>query len=405
MRYKIFLLLLGFAISGISATPERITIHASRMLDGKGGSFQDSFIVIEGSKILSVGHSKEKATYELGDATIMPGGIDTHVHISWHFDENGKAHDPETDNESEHSLAYGLENAYATFKGGITTVQSLGSPSDVLLRQHIESGTIPGPRILTSIIPITEETGDPEKIREHVKAMQARGADVIKIFASKSIRDGGGPTLTLEQLKAACGEAKELHLRSVVHAHGPESVRRAVEAGCTSIEHGVLLDRPTLELIANHGTYFDPNIGLIFRNYFENKEHYLGTGNFTEEGFAKMKEAVPTALKMFHEALRVKGLKIIFGTDAVAGAHGRNFEELIYRVHEGGQSPMDAIISATSLAAESLRLEKMIGTIAPGMTADLIAVDGDPIKDITTLRKIKFVMRNGIATSGRILLQ
>lgn len=397
MRYKIFLFILCLGISGISAAPEPKTIHASRMLDGKGGIFQDAFITIEGSKIISVGHSKEKATYELGSTTIMPGGIDTHVHISWHFDENGKAHDPETDNESEHSLAYGLENAYATLKGGITTVQSLGSPSDLLLKQHIENGNIPGPRILTAVIPITEETGDPEKIREHVKAMKARGADVIKIFASQSIRDGGGPTLSLEQLKAACGEAKELNLRSAVHAHGPESVRRSVEAGCTSIEHGVLLDRTTLELIANHGVYFDPNIGLIFRNYFENKEHYLGIGNYTEAGFAKMKEAVPIALKMFHEALGVEGLKIVFGTDAVAGAHGRNFEELIYRVQEGGQPPMDAIISATSLAAESLHLDKEIGTIAPGMTADLIAVDGDPDKDITALRKIKFVMRSGVA--------
>jgi imidazolonepropionase-like amidohydrolase len=397
MRYKIYLFLLGLAISGVSAAPERITIHALRMLDGKGGTFQEPFITIEGSKIISIGHSTDKATYELGNATIMPGGIDTHVHISWHFDENGKAHDPETDNESDHSLAYGLENAFATLKGGITTVQSLGSPADVLLRQHIENGKIPGPRILTAVVPITEETGDVEKIREHVKVMKDKGADVIKIFASQSIRDGGGPTLSLEQLKAACGEAKEQHLRSVVHAHGPESVRRAVEAGCTSIEHGVLLDRSTLQFIANHGTYFDPNIGLIFQNYFENKEHYLGIGNYTEAGFAKMKEAVPIALKMFHEALQVKGLKIVFGTDAVAGAHGRNFEELIYRVQQGGQSPMDAIISATSLAAESLHLEKEIGTIAPGMTADLIAVDGDPIKDITVLRKIKLVMRNGFA--------
>jgi imidazolonepropionase-like amidohydrolase len=399
MRYKIFLLMMSVVITGISAAPERITIHASRLLDGKGGIFQDPFIVIEDSKIISVAHSKEKATYELGNTTIMPGGIDTHVHISWHFDENGKAHDPETDDESEHSLGYGLENAYVTLKGGITTVQSLGSPADLLLRQHINSGTIPGPRILTSIIPITEETGDAEKIREHVKAMQARGADVIKIFASQSIRDGGGPTLTLEQLKAACGEANELHLRSAVHAHGPESVQRSLEAGCGSIEHGVLLDRSTLESIASHGAYFDPNIGLIFRNYFDNKEHYLGTGNYTEAGFAKMKEAVPVAIKMFHEALQVKGLKIVFGTDAVAGAHGRNFEELIYRVQEGGQPPMDAIISATSRAAESLHLDKEVGTIAPGMTADLIAVDGDPIKDITALRKIKFVMRNGIAIS------
>ena len=108
-----------------------------------------------------------------------------------------------------------------------------------------------------------------------------------------------------------------------------------------------------------------------------------------------MKEAVPVALKMFKEALQVKGLKIVFGTDAVAGSHGRNFEELIYRVQEGGQAPMDAIVSATSLSAESLRLEKEIGSIAPGMTADLIAVDGDPSKDITALRRIKFVMKSG----------
>jgi imidazolonepropionase-like amidohydrolase len=118
-----------------------------------------------------------------------------------------------------------------------------------------------------------------------------------------------------------------------------------------------------------------------------------------------MKEAVPVALKMFQEALRVKDLKIVFGTDAVAGAHGRNFEELIYRVQQGGQSPMNAIISATSLAAESLHLNKEIGTIAPGMIADLIAVDGDPLKDITALRRIKFVMRNGVGTSSKILLE
>src|SRR5262245_49283237 len=149
MRYKIFLFLLGFAICSLSATSARVTIHASQMLDGKGGILQDPFITVEGAKIISVGHSKEKATYELASATLMPGGIDTHVHISWHFDENGKPHDPETDAESEHSLGYGLENAYATFKGGITTVQSLGSPADVLLRKHIENGPIPGPRILT----------------------------------------------------------------------------------------------------------------------------------------------------------------------------------------------------------------------------------------------------------------
>jgi imidazolonepropionase-like amidohydrolase len=395
-RIFLMLLFLSFAICSFSQTPNRITIHAAQMLDGKGGIVKDAYIVIEGSKIVSVGHSKEKATYELGSATLMPGGIDTHVHISWHFDENGKTHDPEKESENEHSLPYGLENAYATLRGGITTVQSLGSPADLLLRKHLESGPIPGARILTSVEPVTEETGNPDQIRAHVKEMAAKGADLIKIFASQSIRDGGGPTLTLEQLKAACGQAHELNLRTAVHAHGPESVHRAVEAGCNSIEHGALLDRESLEFIAAHGTYFDPNIGLIFQNYFDNKQHYIGIDNFTEEGFAKMKEAVPVALKMFREALKVKGLKIVFGTDAVAGAHGKNFEELIYRVQEGGQAPMDAIISATSLAAESLHLEKEIGSIQPGMTADLIAVDGDPLKDITCLRKVLFVMKSGV---------
>jgi imidazolonepropionase-like amidohydrolase len=396
MRKYFICAFLFFILTCISiASPDRVTVRAARILDGKGGAVEYAVVAIEGSKIVSISHTKQVATYELGHYILLPGGIDTHVHISWHFDENGKTHDPEKDEESEHSLGYGLENAYATLQGGITTVQSLGSPADLLLRNHLEHGSIPGPRILTAVEPVTEETGDVEKILAHVKAVAARGADVIKVFASKSIRDGGGPTLSIEQLKAACGEAKELHLRSAVHAHGPESVRRALEAGCTSIEHGVLLDRETLELIAKQGAYFDPNIGLIFRNYFENKEHYLGVGNYTEEGFAKMKDAVPVALKMFKEALQVKGLKIVFGTDAVAGSHGRNFEELIYRVQEGGQAPMDAIVSATSLSAESLRLEKEIGSIAPGMTADLIAVDGDPSKDITALRRIKFVMKSG----------
>ncbi len=390
------LFLLFFLMVSMSVYAEnKITIHAAQLIDGKGGIVKDAFVVVDGTKIVSVGHSKEKPTYELGSATLMPGGIDTHVHISWHFDENGKTHDPDKDSENEHSLPFGLENAYATLRGGVTTIQSIGSPADLLLRKHIANGPIPGPRILTSIEPVTEETGDADKIRAHVKAMAAKGADLIKIFASKSIRDGGGPTLSIEQLKAACGQAAELHLRTAVHAHGPESVRRAVDAGCTSIEHGVLLDRETLEYIAAHGTYFDPNIGLIFRNYFENKEHYIGVDNFTEEGFAKMHDAVPTALKMFKQALQIKGLKIVFGTDAVAGAHGRNFEELIYRVQEGGQNPMDAIVSATSRAAESLRLEKEIGSIAAGMTADLIAVDGDPLKDITSLRKVIFVMKSG----------
>jgi len=196
-------------------------------------------------------------------------------------------------------------------------------------------------------------------------------------------------------MDAICGEAKAHHLRVAVHAHGPESVRRAVLAGCTSIEHGALIGQPELDLMAEHGTYFDPNIDLVFRNYFENKARFIGLGSYTEEGFAQMRSAVPKALHVFHLGLKTKGLKMVFGTDAVAGSHGRNFQELEYRVREGGQDPMQAIISATSLAAESLGLGDRIGTIAAGYAADLIAVDGDPLNDIGAMEKVVFVMKSG----------
>jgi imidazolonepropionase-like amidohydrolase len=218
---------------------------------------------------------------------------------------------------------------------------------------------------------------------------------VVKVFASQSIRTGGGPTLSQEQLDAICGEAKQRKLRVAVHAHGPESVARAVRAGCTSIEHGALLDQASLDLMAASGVWFDPNTDLIFRNYFEHKPRFLGTPGYTEEGFAAMEKAVPVVLEMYRKALRTPKLKIVFGTDALAGSHGRNVQELVYRVRKGGQDPMSAITSATSLAAESLGLAERIGTIAPGYEADLIAVAGDPLKDFAAMQKVVFVMKGG----------
>ena len=394
MKFIAFVLCLVF--TSFAWSENTITIRAGKLLDGLGGSQSNVIITVEADKIRDISRGEGNAIYDLRKYTVLPGGIDTHVHISWHFDENGgKSHDPETAKENEHSLPYALENSYRTLLGGITTVQSVGAPADVALKAWISRGVIPGLRVITSVEPVDETTGNPDQIRARVRQAKADGADVIKIFASKSIRDGGGPTLTQEQLNAACGEATSLGLRSVVHSHGVESTRRAVLAGCTSIEHGVLLDADTLRFIADHGVFFDPNIHLVFQNYFDNEEHYLGIGNYTEEGFKKMREAVPTALAMFKQALKIKNLKIVFGTDAVAGAHGHNFEELIYRVEKGGQDPMAAIVSATSLAATALRIDKEVGSLKPGMQADLIAVDGDPSKDISALRHVVFVMRAG----------
>jgi imidazolonepropionase-like amidohydrolase len=397
---SILALLLLAALTSPAWGEGPVTIRVGKLLDGKGGAMSDVTVVVEGSRIVRIETKpRENPTWDLRGLTLMPGVIDTHVHIGWHFGRNGKLYDEDEKGVEKETPAdiilHAADNGVETVRSGITTVQSLGAPEDAALRDAIARGILPGPRILTSLEPIADPSLSPEKIREAVRRRAAEGADVIKIFASKSIRDGGAPTLTQEQLDAACGEAKAHHLRAAVHAHGIESVRRAVLAGCTSIEHGVLLDAATLRFIAEHGTWFDPQTDLVFRNYFENARHFVGIGNFTDEGFAQMRRAVPLALNVFKEALKTPGLKIVFGTDAVAGAHGRNFEELIYRVEKGGQDPMDAIVSATSRAAESLGLQDKTGAVVSGLEADLIAVEGDPTKDINALRHVAWVMKGG----------
>jgi imidazolonepropionase-like amidohydrolase len=272
-------------------------------------------------------------------------------------------------------------------------VQSLGSAIDGDLRDLIARGVIPGPRIITSLRSVNENTGDPEKIRAYVRKMKDDGADVIKLFATASIRDGGKQTMTDEQVQATCGEAQALGLRSVVHAHAPGGAMAAVKAGCTSVEHGAFLDDPTLQAMSERGTYFDPNF-LVLHNYLENKPKFLGIGNYTEEGFAYMEKGIPMMADVLKKAM-THHVKIVLGTDAVAGSHGRNAEEFIYRVKDGGQPAMDAIVSGTSLAAESLGLQNKIGAIAEGMEADLVAVAGNPLEDITAVRKVVFVMRAG----------
>lgn len=374
----------------VTASAQTIVVHADRMLDGKGGIVRNATVTIEGSKIVSIG-GNAKADYDLKGMTLMPGWIDTHTHPNWHFDENGRYH---TGREPEDVLMrYTADNAKATLLAGFTTIQCLGSMVEGPLRDSINAGEREGPRILTALRPITENSGDPEKIRETVRQLKKDGADVIKLFATASIRDGGKQTMTTEQINATCGEAKAQGLRAVVHAHATDGARAAILAGCTSIEHGTMLDDATLDLMREKGVYFDPNF-LVLHNYIENKPKYLGIGNYNEEGFAYMEKALPMVADVLRRA-RAHHVMIVFGTDAVAGSHGRNFEEFIYRVKDGGDKPMDAIISATSMAAASLRLGDKIGTIAPGFDADLVAVEGNPLEDITAVRKVAFVMKGG----------
>jgi imidazolonepropionase-like amidohydrolase len=224
-----------------------------------------------------------------------------------------------------------------------------------------------------------------------VRDLKAQGADLIKLFASSGLGAGGAQTLSDEQIAAICGEAKAAGLRTLVHAISAQSVRAATMGGCTQIEHGTFATDAELRLMAEHGTIFDPQVCLVFQNYVDHPDAY----NFTDSSLAPLKAALPTASAMFSRAIKTPGLKIVFGTDAVALAHGRNADEFVCRV-AAGQSPMAAIVSATSAGAAAIGLGDRIGTIAPGYDADLIAVDGDPSKDIGVTKRVVFVMRGGV---------
>ena len=376
---------LSIGIGASARAQENFTvIRAARVLDGTGRTIPNA-TVPAGARV-----------YDLASLTLLPGLIDAHDHLAWHFNPQGRYHGGRDDGETEFEGALAIAgNANATLRGGITTSQSLGSPEDNPLRAAIAMDRIPGPRLLTSLNPLTERSGGPDTLRQLVRQRKEQGADVIKLFASKSIREGGGQTMTDEQLAAACGEAKAVGLRSVVHAHSAESMRAAAMAGCSQIEHGVFATPEVLELLAERKVYFDPQVCLVFRNYLDNRAKYQGIGNYNDSGFASMERALPLAAKMFRQAINTPGLDVVYGTDAVAGAHGHNVEELVCRVRDGGQKPMDAIISATSLNARALGMGDSLGTVAPGKLADLIAVQGDPSRDIEALRRVVFVMKDG----------
>ena len=390
---KLTALIATAALLAFSTTaPAQTTIRAGQLLDGKGATLRNQLITIDASRITSITNSNQTPTYDLSRLTILPGLIDTHVHLNAHF-KNNRLASPD-DPPAERAL-YDAENAATLLMAGFTTVQSIGAQTDLALRDAIARGTLPGPRILTSSTPLTDATLSPDQIRAYVRKTAADGADVIKIFATKSIREGGGQTLSDAQIMAACSEARAQGKRIWVHAHAASAVRASAIAGCTAVTHGFQITDAEATLMAERGTYLEPQTGLLLQNYIENKPRFFGIGNYDEAGFKFMEDSIPLTLAMFKMALKPPGLKIIMGTDGGAGAHGQNAREIIFRVKEGGQPAMDAIVAATSLNASALGLSDRIGTLAPGMDADLIALDGDPLTDITALQRVAFVMRAG----------
>ena len=378
---------------------QAIAITAARVFDGAGTWIPNGAIVVEGRRITRVGALPagfRGTRYDLGDATLMPGLMDVHAHVAWYFNKQDRLHtdsDGETATESMLAIA---GNAYTTLMAGITTIQSPGSPEDRELRDAIHRGWVPGPRVLTSLGSLSETSGTPDQLRAKVRAFKARGADLIKLFASKSIREGGAPTMTFEQVAAACDEAHKAGLRVLVHAHAAEAMAIASRAKCDQVEHGMLSDQASLDLLAANGTYLSPQCSLVIDNYLQNRKKFEGIGNYNEEGFSAMRNSEAARIGTIRNAVRTKGLKVVFGTDAVAGAHGRNAEELVCRVQRGGQDVSAALVSGQSLAARSMGLQDSLGTLKAGMLADVIAVPGDVRADITALTRVRFVMKDGV---------
>ena len=390
-------LILGVSPLAAQTPDQPISVFAGRVLDGKGGQFRNATVVIDRGRILRIELRKvDRPTFEFPNGTVMPGLIDVHVHATAYVNRQGRMHtDGDGDTPAQAALS-AAANAGRTLQAGFTTVASIGGADDLDLRDWIARGDIPGPRLLTSLDPITDVSLSPDQLAALVGQRVAAGANLIKLFASKSIREGGAQTMSDAQLKAVCDAARRLGVPSIVHAHSAESIRAAALAGCHQVEHGVFATQEVLDLMAKQGTYFDPQCGLIFRNYLDNRRWFQGIGNFTAEGFAAMERAIPLAVAVVRNASLTPGLKLVYGTDAVAGAHGRNAEDLECRVRQAGQRPMDVIVSATSRNAEALGIGKETGSFASGMSADLIAVSGNPLDDIGALRRVVFVMKSGV---------
>lgn len=395
------LLLATIGLSQLAKTQNRVVVAVGTALDGKGKILRNTRIVISGSKIIAIDGKASPIDYDLRGFTVMPGWIDAHVHITSSFGPDGKnVGMGATTPEAAYRTA---ANAYATLLGGFTTIQSMDSV--LALRDEVAHDGVPAPRILSIAEPLVgrgQQTGTPDEVRAFVRKQKDAGADFLKIYASGGMRQTS-QTIPQAVLDAACDEARKLGLRTLVHANY-DAVPGAIAAGCAQIEHGLGASDVDLQTMANKGIYFDPQAGQLIRNYLDNRARYAGTPFFpkTPQEFEPMRELLPITHELIQRARKIPDLKIVFGTDALAGMHGHNVEDLINRVVEGGIAPMDALVSANSLAAEAMGRADQIGALSLGLQADIIAVDGDPLKDFTAVRRVVFVMKGGLVFKNEI---
>ncbi len=401
---------------------QKTFIQCGKLIDGTGAAARSSVtVVVEGKTITAIqdgytsGSGGDKVI-DLKNKTVLPGLIDCHVHIQSQYGKNSML---DGFRLSDAEMAYrAAVYAKKTLMAGFTTVRDLGgSGVNIALRNAINQGLAEGPYILTAGVAISatgghmdESVGLRDDIRktpgpeegvangkdELMKAVRyqfKKGADVIKIASTGGVldlsKDGSGAQFTVEEIKAVVETAKDYGMRVACHAHGAEGIKRAILGGVTSIEHGTYMNDEDIELAKKYGAWYVPTI-IAGKSVADSAKI---PGFFPPVIAAKATEVGPRIQQTFAKAYKA-GVKIAFGTDAGVYAHGKNALEFQYMV-EAGMPPMAAIQSATANAAELLGVSAERGSVTTGKTADLIAVDGDPLQDIKLLANISFVMKEG----------
>lgn len=419
VKLFVFLFAAILAAGQTSTTPaKRVIVHAGKLLDVRSGRMlSDQAIVIEGDKIVSVGaltgvkSSPGDSVIDLSQATVLPGLIDAHTHLTADLQDVGYAG---LSVSVPREALIGAKNARLTLQAGFTTVRNVGADAftDVALRDAINDGDVPGPRMLVSgpplgitgghcdntlLAPEFHSTADgvadgiaavQHKVRENIKY----GVDLIKICATGGVLSLGddpqASQYTLEEMKAIVADAHRLGRKVAAHAHGAQGILWATEAGVDSIEHGSYIDDAGIAAMKKNGTYLVPTLYLADW-FMENAERL----HVPEAMIAKGRIVLPESRKNIAHAF-ASGVKVGFGTDAAVYPHGLNAHEFAVMV-KLGLTPLQSIQAATINDADLLGWPDKVGAIEPGKWADIIAVDGDPLQDVTTLQHVNFVMKGG----------
>lgn len=400
-------------------------IHAGRVIDGVSAQASaKQTIVVEQGRIVAVeaGYREAEAgdqLIDLREATVMPGLMDMHVHITSEYSRSS-----ELDRFKKNAADVALDGAMfaeRTLLAGFTTVRDLGDSftASLALRNAINAGKLPGPRIFAAgkSIATTGGHADPtngwaqhlggqnvgprdgviDGVDEAAQAVRQRykdGSDVIKITATGGVlsiaKNGLNPQFTEEEIRAVVATARDYGFTVAAHAHGAEGMKRAVRAGVDSIEHGTFMDEETMRLMRERGTHYVPTITAGQWVFDRSQED----GFFPQVVRPKAAMVGPQIQSTFAKAYRA-GVKIMFGTDTGVSAHGDNGREFVLMV-EAGMPAMEAIQSATIVPARFLDIEDRLGSVQRGKVADLIAVPGDPLTDISLMRQVNFVMKDGV---------